>query len=148
MRADRRGAVLTRGPVMDGRYRIAIAGEGESYRCDPGDNLYICFEKRGLARLPKGCRNGGCGRCRIAVVSGRYTTKVMSREHVSLEDQQNGIVLACRVWPAGDLTVRLIFEAGCAAPVAQQPRVHGSGRERTSNEHPDKEHAIPTGEDP
>ena len=55
--------------------------------------------------LPVGCRGGGCGACRIRVISGRYTTKRMSRAHVSEADERRGFVLACRLVPTTDLVV-------------------------------------------
>jgi ferredoxin len=63
--------------------------------------------KRQVADIPVGCRGGGCGVCRIRVVEGGYTTKRMSRQHVSEADQANGIALACRVIPTTDLIVEL-----------------------------------------
>ena len=52
--------------------------------------------------------------CRIRVVQGEYTTKRMSRQHVSEADEADGIVLACRVIPSTDLVVEL-------APADQPP---------------------------
>ena len=70
--------------------------------------------KRRVADIPVGCRGGGCGVCRIRVVQGEYTTKRMSRQHVSEADEADGIVLACRVIPSTDLVVEL-------APADQPP---------------------------
>lgn len=53
-----------------------------------------------------GCRGGGCGVCRVRVIEGSYTTKRMSRRHVSEVDEAAGIVLACRTVPTSNITVR------------------------------------------
>lgn len=53
-----------------------------------------------------GCRGGGCGVCRVRVIDGTYTTKRMSRRHVSDADEATGVVLACRTVPTSDITVR------------------------------------------
>jgi ferredoxin len=53
-----------------------------------------------------GCRGGGCGVCRIRVLDGSYTAKRMSRRHVSDADEAAGVVLACRIVPTSDITVR------------------------------------------
>jgi ferredoxin len=62
----------------------------------------------GRKDIPVGCRGGGCGVCKIEVVSGRYVTGKMSRAQVSPDDEARGIVLACQVRPRSDLVVRPI----------------------------------------
>ena len=61
--------------------------------------------------LPVGCRGGGCGVCRVRVVEGAYLVQRMSRKHVSSDDVERGVVLACRIVPVTDLVLEL-------APVA------------------------------
>jgi ferredoxin len=55
--------------------------------------------------VPVGCRGGGCGVCRVRVISGEYFAKRMSRAHVSADDEVGGIALACRIWPRSDIEV-------------------------------------------
>ncbi len=64
-------------------------------------------------RLPVGCRRGGCGICRARVLSGQYRTSPMSRAHVSAQDEENGLILACSVYPLSDLS--LVLEGRAAA---------------------------------
>jgi ferredoxin len=62
---------------------------------------------RGQARpVPVGCRGGGCGVCRVRVLQGDYHALRMSRRHVSAEEQQRGIALACRLVPRTDLVIQ------------------------------------------
>ena len=61
-----------------------------------------------LEAIPVGCRGGGCGVCRIKVVQGSYEAKKMSRKHVTEGEQAEAIVLACRVFPRGDLLVDVL----------------------------------------
>lgn len=61
---------------------------------------------RGSRAISVGCRGGGCGVCRVQVVSGDYETKRMSRRHVSEEDQADGYALACRLVAKSDLALR------------------------------------------
>jgi ferredoxin len=72
--------------------------------------------KRQVADIPVGCRGGGCGVCRIRVVEGEYTTKRMSRQHVSEADEADGVALACRVIPTTDLIVELAPAPEPSAP--------------------------------
>jgi phenol hydroxylase P5 protein len=53
-----------------------------------------------------GCRSGGCGVCRVEVLSGTYTAKKMSKAHVTEDDLERNIVLSCRIFPTSDLVVR------------------------------------------
>ncbi len=57
---------------------------------------------------PKGCHNGGCGVCKIQIHSGEYETKKMSRKHVTQEEEDSGIALACRVFPKSDMSIEFI----------------------------------------
>ena len=72
---------------------------------DGGRLLHEMIAHRGTA-ISVGCRGGGCGVCRVRVIEGSYTTKRMSRRHVSEADEAAGIVLACRTVPTSDITVR------------------------------------------
>ena len=54
-----------------------------------------------------GCRRGGCGMCRIRIVKGEWTGGVMSRAHVSEEQEKSGYALACRVRPFSDLVIEV-----------------------------------------
>ncbi|WP_240008552.1 2Fe-2S iron-sulfur cluster-binding protein [Pseudaquidulcibacter saccharophilus] len=58
-------------------------------------------------RLPVGCRRGGCGICRARILEGNYKRDPMSREYVTLEDEKEGLVLLCAIYPLSDLKVRL-----------------------------------------
>ncbi len=89
-------------------YTVTVEETGESFRCASDESVLRGMEKLGRRGIPVGCREGGCGVCKIQVVSGEYTKRVMSREHVSLEELAENRVLACRIRPAGDLTVRVI----------------------------------------
>ncbi|MGR6777999.1 hypothetical protein ACU6VG_19525 (plasmid) [Sphaerotilus sulfidivorans] len=44
----------------------------------------------------------------MQIRDGRYASRVMSRDHVSEEDERCGRVLACRVRPCSDLSLSVI----------------------------------------
>lgn len=56
--------------------------------------------------VPVGCRGGGCGVCRVQVLSGGYESKRMSRRFVTDDDARAGFVLACRMVVTDDVEVR------------------------------------------
>lgn len=101
-------------------YTIEISNTGERYRCSDSDNVLRGMDALGRSGIPVGCRNGGCGVCRIEVLDGSYTSRVMSREHVSAEDEQQQRVLACRITPTSDLRLRVL------GPLVKAFRVPGS----------------------
>lgn len=61
-----------------------------------------------LSVIAVGCRGGGCGICRIRVLSGPYRSLPMSRSRISQEDEAQGIVLACRIVPEGEIAIETL----------------------------------------
>lgn len=90
----------------DAAHLVTITTTGDSFLCHESTNVVVGMTRRGAVGVPVGCRGGGCGVCRTQILSGTYTTKVMSRAHVTAEDIAAGVVLACRVFPTSDLVVR------------------------------------------
>lgn len=90
------------------RFDVLIEDTGEHYSCAETRSLLEGMEVLGRKGIPVGCRNGGCGVCKVEISEGRYSARVMSREHVSEEDERCGRVLACRVKPASDIRLAVI----------------------------------------
>jgi len=82
-------------------FQVAINNTGEVYSCDEKKHLLA-----GMIQL--GCRSGGCGVCKIKILSGDCTSKKMSRDHVSEDEERQGIMLACRVFPQADISLSVI----------------------------------------
>jgi len=86
------------------------------YSIKVNDSIYECSDKKHLLeslygktpKAPKGCHNGGCGVCKIKVIKGEYESIVMSRKHISQEEENSGVVLACRVFPRSDMEIQFI----------------------------------------
>jgi ferredoxin len=89
-------------------FNVTIEDTGDIYRCSERETLLEGMERLGKRGIPVGCRGGGCGVCKVEIVSGTYRKKVMSREHVSVEDEAAGRILACRAWPESDIVLRVI----------------------------------------
>ncbi|MDR2853237.1 MAG: 2Fe-2S iron-sulfur cluster binding domain-containing protein [Burkholderiaceae bacterium] len=90
------------------KFDIRIEDTDEHYPCTDTRSLLEGMESLGRRGIPVGCRNGGCGVCKVQIKVGSYTSRVMSRAHVSVEDEQQGRVLACRVRPASDISLAVI----------------------------------------
>ena len=91
--------------VAAGRFRVEVDGVG-SIRCNPDESLLQAMERAGEGVIAVGCRGGGCGVCRVQVMTGRYLTRPMSAARVSPSERVSGYALACRLFPRGDLSVR------------------------------------------
>ena len=62
--------------------------------------------KSGAVESPD--EGGGCGVCKVQVLSGTFTKRVMSREHISAQEEADGFVLACRVRPTSDVQLQVV----------------------------------------
>ena len=100
---------------------VEIVQTGESYACATDENLLKGMLKLGRKGIPAGCVSGGCGVCKVQIISGQvHLCGPVSRAHVSAEDEAQGITLACRVTPVTAIRLevagRLIkpFSKGCA----------------------------------
>jgi len=87
---------------------VTIIDSGERFPCTLDQTVLAGMRKLGRRGIPVGCCGGGCGVCRIKVVSGSYDCQAMSRAHISVDDEAAGEVLACRIKPKTDLSVRAI----------------------------------------
>lgn len=89
-------------------FTITIDDTGESYRCVDYRSVLEGMEALGKKGIPVGCRQGGCGVCKVRVIDGSYSKRVMSRDHVSPEDEAAGCVLSCRIKPTSDLRISVL----------------------------------------
>ena len=89
-------------------HTVTIADTGEHYACTGDESLLSAMARLGRRGIPVGCRGGGCGVCKVEVLSGDFHTRAMSRDHVSDDDRACHRLLACRVYPASDLSLKVI----------------------------------------
>ncbi|HMO47744.1 MAG TPA: 2Fe-2S iron-sulfur cluster binding domain-containing protein [Rubrivivax sp.] len=87
---------------------MTIDGRDESFRCGEDMNVLAAMERARCRGIPVGCRNGGCGACKVRILSGSYHTGKMNRAVVSAEEQAQGCALACKLFPREDLGVRAL----------------------------------------
>ncbi len=89
-------------------YEVTIDNTGEVFRCDEDVHLLTAMEQARCHGIPVGCRNGGCGACKVAIQSGAYETRKMNRAVVSAEEEAARCVLACKTYPRNHLVVRAL----------------------------------------
>lgn len=87
-----------------GQMAMTPVGNDRPFACRPGVSLLTAMIAAGRTGIKVGCRNGGCGVCRVRVASGSYASEKMTRSRISEADEAQGIVLACRILPETDLT--------------------------------------------
>lgn len=89
-----------------GSHWIEVAGGGR-FACPVGERVLIAMERAGADDIAIGCRGGGCGICKVRVMSGAYRTGKMSKMKVSEEEGAAGYALACRLYPLEDISIEL-----------------------------------------
>ncbi|EZQ12591.1 ferredoxin [Halopseudomonas bauzanensis] len=90
------------------QYQVRIEDTGETYSCDERESILTGMARLGRKGIPLGCRGGGCGICKVQVLTGQFEAGTMSRAHVSEQEQAAGTVLACRIMPHSDLQVQVL----------------------------------------
>lgn len=90
---------------MNPKHAIHLSSTGESYPCAEGQDVLRAMETLGRRGIPVGCRNGGCGLCKVRITHGEFAQGRMSRAFVSATEEDDGVVLACRVFPRSDLAI-------------------------------------------
>jgi ferredoxin len=89
-------------------FKVRVSETNETFSCDSEHSVLEGMVRLGRRGISVGCRGGGCGVCKVEVVSGGFEHKAMSRSHISEEDQCQGRVLACRIMPTSDIELRVI----------------------------------------
>ncbi len=87
-------------------FKVIIEGEDAPVFDNRREGVLRAMERAGRAEIPVGCRNGGCGVCKVLVLKGKYSLGKISRAQVSEQEEQAGYALACRLYPESDIEVR------------------------------------------
>jgi len=86
-------------------FTIIVVNRNEEFQCRPENSLLSGMEYQQKQAINVGCRGGGCGICKIRILSGDYETKKMSTKHVSIEQRKTGIALSCRIFPRSNMVI-------------------------------------------
>ena len=90
------------------KFNVQIDDTGEHYGCAGHRSLLEGMISLARKGIPVGCRNGGCGVCKVAILSGACSTGVMSRQHLSDDERAQGLVLACKARPESDIRLAVV----------------------------------------
>lgn len=87
-------------------YTITVQETGAQFPCAEDMFVLHAMIRARTGPIGHGCCGGGCGVCRMRVISGDYAVeKRMSRAHISEEAQREDIVLLCCIRPRSDLVI-------------------------------------------
>lgn len=91
------------------QFSVLLSNCDKRITCSGLKSLLHSMQDLGVKSIPVGCRSGGCGVCKIKIHQGQYRViGKMSRSCISVEDEAQGEVLACRIIPASDLDISVI----------------------------------------
>jgi ferredoxin len=91
---------------MGRRYQITVEDTGSGFLCAEDEAVLRAMFRVRHGPIAHGCCGGGCGICRMRIVSGDWALfKPMSRAHISEADLRQGIALLCCVQPRSDMII-------------------------------------------
>ncbi|MCK5750487.1 MAG: 2Fe-2S iron-sulfur cluster binding domain-containing protein [Oricola sp.] len=91
-----------------GAFRISIPEAGCISTCEPDETVLAAMGRHGLKKIPSGCHGGGCGVCKIRILSGCYRVGKMNRDVISPKEIEDGFALACKTIAEGDLEIAVV----------------------------------------
>ena len=98
-------------------HQVGIDNSGEVFRCAEDVHVLAAMEQANCHGIPVGCRNGGCGACKVQVTAGSFHTKKMNRAVISAAEEADGCVLACKLYPQGDIRLKALGRVWGASSV-------------------------------
>lgn len=120
-------------------FSVSIDNTGEVFACAEDVHVLAAMEHARCHGIPVGCRNGGCGACKVRITAGRYQTRKMNRAVLSAAEEADGCTLACKTYPRSDIAVQVLGRAWPAARPPQKPSFGAGFAWTTSIPRPDKE---------
>lgn len=97
-------------------FALRVVGDERTFPCRGDQSVLTALAPIHRLKIDSGCRGGGCGVCKIAILEGEAELGPMSAAHVTPDERAAGKALACRVYPRSDLTVtvleRRVFRLG------------------------------------
>lgn len=98
---------------------LRIEPDGVVVRLLSGESMLAALRRCGYTHR-FGCRRGGCGICRVELVSGvvRYPVAV-AEQVLNVVERAGGVCLSCRAVADSDVVIRLVAgdRLRCVAPV-------------------------------
>lgn len=87
-------------------YTITLSPIGDTVSCKAEETVLAAILGSG-ASVMFGCRGGGCGTCKMRVISGQVANGRCSAAVLREEEKQSGWFLSCQARALSDLTIEL-----------------------------------------
>lgn len=103
---------------------VSVAGHDVAVEAQPGEPILAALSRRGYAHR-FGCRRGGCGLCKVHLISGDVDyTRPVAATVLPEVDRRDGVCLSCRAVPISDIVIRLAEgdTLHCVAPFLRDLR--------------------------
>lgn len=94
-------------------YQLKMLGKDNTFNAPSSEHILNSMAKGGVEIAPNGCHGGGCGVCKIKILSGECETLCMSKKYITKEEEQDGYVLSCRAFPTSDIEFEFIGKPVC-----------------------------------
>lgn len=98
-------------------YAITLSPIGDTVVCRPDQTVLSAILQSG-AKVVFGCRGGGCGTCKMRLISGTVDHGRCSAAVLREEEKENGSFLSCQARALSDLTVELTATNRYRGPMA------------------------------
>ena len=92
--------------VADCSHTVRFSPPGDTVACRDGETVLAAIMRSG-AKVMFGCRGGGCGTCKMRLISGRVDHGRCSAAVLPEAEKREGAFLSCQARPLSDLTVEL-----------------------------------------
>lgn len=89
-------------------FDVTLPEAGLRFGCRPGQSILEAMASVHHVAIGAGCHNGGCGVCKVRIVSGAVESGAMSAAHVTRAERDAGLVLACRAYPVSDCAIEVV----------------------------------------
>ena len=87
-------------------FQISIKETQQNFPCSSDESVFAAMVRFQKYAVSHGCCGGGCGICKMSVLSGEFVKfKKMSRAHVSETEEIENVVLLCCIKPRSDLLI-------------------------------------------
>ena len=87
-------------------YTVRFVPLGDCVVCRADETVLAAILRSG-AKVMFGCRGGGCGTCRMRLLSGRVEFGRCSTAVLPVEAKREGAFLSCQARPLSDLIVEV-----------------------------------------
>ena len=91
------------------QYLVHMIDTGIRFMCRDDEFVLGAMQRAACGPVHYGCFGGGCGICKMKIVSGEYYAgKKMSAAHITPEEREEGKALICCIKPRSDMKISQI----------------------------------------